>query len=148
MDFLEAQKLQNEQEVNINISQVYDTTEEYDPTDDDIEYFIKANPEVNMKATELIADESLNEEQRTAQIKEFIKIRYYQEMDQFTDSLKKELKKPKGLTQAQVTHNMKKYCCHVGNWKMHQFKGMSHDQVKVIYYRTVKRDKKFIPMDT
>ena len=43
---------------------------------------------------------------------------------------------------------MKKYCCHVGNWKMNQFKGMSHDQVKVIYYRTVKRDKKFIPMDT
>ena len=31
---------------------------------------------------------------------------------------------------------------------MHQFKGMSHDQVKRIYYREVKRDKNFIPMDT
>ena len=101
-----------------------------------------------MKALQLIADKSLNEEQRTAQIKEFIKMKYYQTMDQFIDSLKKNQKKPKQPTQAQVTYQMKKYCCHVSNWKMHQFKGMSHDQVKRIYYREVKRDKNFIPMDT
>lgn len=146
LDFLEAQRLQNEQ--GLGFSQVKDTAEEYDPTDEDIEYFIKTNPEVNMKALQLLTDQSLNEEQMTAQIKEFIKMRYYQTMDQFTDSLKKDLKKPKQLTQAQVTYQMKKYCCHVGNWKMHQFKGISHDQVKRIYYREVKRDKNFIPMDT
>ena len=35
----------------------------------------------------------------------------------------------------------------MGNYKMKDFKGMSHDQVKMIYYRTVKRDKKFTPMN-
>ena len=31
---------------------------------------------------------------------------------------------------------------------MHQFKGMSYEEVKRVYYREFKRDKDFIPMDT
>jgi hypothetical protein len=42
---------------------------------------------------------------------------------------------------------MKTYCCHVGNWKMAQFKGMSHDQIEGIYYRVKRQDSNFIPMD-
>lgn len=42
---------------------------------------------------------------------------------------------------------MKTFCCHVGNMKMAQFKGMSHDQIEGIYYKIKRQDSKFIPMD-
>lgn len=41
---------------------------------------------------------------------------------------------------------MKKYLCHVGEWKMNQLKGKSYEEIQRLYYQEYRRDKDFLPM--
>ena len=54
---METQRLQNIQMVN-------DPILDYQPSEEEIEYMINNDPEVKIKAIQLIADISLTEEQR------------------------------------------------------------------------------------
>jgi len=118
----------------------------YVPTEEDIEFLIANNAEIKKKAIDLVADASLTEEQRTAQLKDFIQMKNNQALEDVISTVKKGQKKSRQPTKRQILSYMKTYCCHVGGWKMHQFKGMSDDQVEKAYYRTQKQDKDFIAM--
>lgn len=79
------------------------------------------------KAIELIADESLTAEQRSAQLADFINMKNNQAFDSMVDTIKKTQKKPRQPSHAQVNYGMKKYLCHVGGWKMYQLKGKPYE---------------------
>lgn len=68
-------------------------------------------------------------------MKDFIRMKNDQAFDHIIGSIKKRQKNPRQPTLAQITADMKKYCCHVGGWKMSQFKRKTHEEVAVIYYR-------------
>ena len=116
---------------------------DYEPTSDEIEYMIKNNPEVNKKALELHANQSLNPEQKTAQLCDFIRMITDQAFDHVTDKIKKKQKRKRKPTEAQIIAEMKQYLCKQAGWKMHQFKGMSYDEVRLHYYTAYKRNSVF-----
>ena len=119
----------------------------YVPIEEEIEFMINNDLVIRKKAIELIANTTLNEDQRSAQLKDFIQMKNEQALDEIIGDVRKGQKKPRKLTKAQIIAEMKTFCCHVGNMKMAQFKGMSHDQIEGIYYRIKRQDSKFIPMD-
>ena len=118
----------------------------YVPSEEEIQYLIDNNPVIKKKAIELVADQSLTKEQISAQLADFIQIENEKALQYVMDSVKKNQKKPRQSTKAQVIAEMKRYCCNVGGWKMAQFKGKSHDEVEGIYYREYSRDKNYAPM--
>ena len=65
---------------------------------------------------------------------DFIQMNNQQALDDIIGTIRKGQKKPKQPTKAHLISEMKTFCCHVGNWKMSQFKGMSHDRIEGIYY--------------
>lgn len=119
----------------------------YVPTEEEIEYMITNDPVVKKKAIELVANKTLTEEQRSAQLADFIQMKNQQALDEIIGDVRKGQKKQKQPTKAQVIAEMKTYCCHVGNWKRSQFKGMSYDRIEGIYYRLKRQDSDFIPID-
>jgi hypothetical protein len=119
----------------------------YVPTEAEIEYMITNDRVVKKKAIELVANITLTEEQRSAQLADFIQMKNQQALDEVIGKVRKGQKKQRQPTKAQVIAEMKTYCCHVGNWKMSQFKGMSHDRIEGIFYRLKRQDSDFIPID-
>lgn len=119
----------------------------YVPSDEEIEHMISHDPVVRKKAIELIANKSLTEEQRTAQLADFIQMKNQQALDEAIVKVRQGQKKQRQPTKAQIIHEMKVFCCHVGSWKMGNFKGMSHDQIEGIYYRIKRQDSVFRPID-
>ncbi|MCO6517255.1 MAG: hypothetical protein J6586_12340, partial [Snodgrassella sp.] len=119
----------------------------YVPTEEEIDYLINNDQIIRKKAIELIANTTLDEEQRSAQLKDFIQMKNQQALDEIIGDVRKGQKNPRKPTKVQIIAEMKTFCCHVGNMKMAQFKGMSHDQIEGIYYRIKRQDSKFIPMD-
>ena len=107
---------------------------------------IKNDPEVNKKALELVADATLNEEQRSAQLKDFIRMKNDQTLDYLTSSIKKNQKKPRKPTEAQMIAQMKQSRCKQAGWKMYQFKGMSYAEIKFKYFTAYRRNTQFAPM--
>ena len=105
----------------------------YVPTEEEIGYLINNDQVIRKKAIELIANTTLNEEQRSAQLKDFIQMKNQQALDEIIGDVRKGQKKSRKLTKAQIIAEMKAFCCHVGNMKMGQFKGMSHDEIEGIY---------------
>lgn len=119
----------------------------YVPTEQEIEFMIANDPVRRKKAAELIANTTLTEDQRSAQLKDFIEMKNQQALDDIIGTVRKGQKKSRQPTKTQIIAEMKTFCCHVGNWKMAQFNGMSHDQIEGIYYRVKRQDSNFIPMD-
>lgn len=119
----------------------------YVPTEEEIEHMINHDPVVKKKAIELIANKTLTEEHRTAQLADFIQMKNQQALDEIIGKVKKGQKKHRQPTKAQIIHEMKVFCCHAGNWKMTNFKRMSHDQIEGIYYRAKRQDSSFKPID-
>ena len=109
---------------------------------------IKNDPVIKKKGIDLIADVTLTEDQRTAQLKDFVEMKNRQALQDAIGTIKKGQKKPRQPSKAQVISMMKYYCCHVGGWKMSQFKGMNHEQIEGVYYRIKRQDSEFIPMDS
>ena len=68
---------------------VNDPVLDYQPSEEEIEYMINNDPEVKAKAIQLIADLSLTEEQRSAQLGDFIRMRNDQALDDMISSIKK-----------------------------------------------------------
>ena len=116
---------------------------DYEPTSDEIEYMIKNNPEVSKKALEFCANQSLNPEQKTAQLCDFIRMITDQASDYLTDEIKKKQKRKRKATEAQMIAEMKQYLCKQAGWKMHQFKGMPYDEVRLHYFTAYKRNSVF-----
>ena len=94
----------------------------YEYTNEEIEQMIVSDPVIKKKAIELVADESLTAKQRSTQLADFINMKNNQAFDSMVDTIKKNQKKPRQPSQAQVNHGMKKYLCHVGGWNMNQLK--------------------------
>jgi hypothetical protein len=119
----------------------------YVPTKEEIEFIIANDPVIRKKAIELIANTTLDENQRSAQLKDFIQMKNQQALDDIIGTVRKGQKKPRQPTKTQIIAEMKTYYCHVGNMKMAQFKGMKHDRIEGIYYRVKRQESNFIPMD-
>lgn len=144
--FMEQQRIQKEIEPE-EIVPIPNTEEGvYQLTNEEIEHMIDSDPVIKKKAIELIADESLTAEQRSAQLADFINVKNNQAFDSIVDTIKNTQKKPRQLSQAQVIGGMKKYLCHVGGWKMYQLKGKSYEEIQRLYYQEYRRDKDFLPM--
>jgi hypothetical protein len=119
----------------------------YVPTEEEIEYMIANDPVVKRKAIELVANKTLTEEQRSAQLNDFIQMKNQQALDDIIGTVRQSQKKSRQPTKAQIISEMKTYCCHVGGWKISQFKGMSHERIEGIYYRVKRKDSSFTPID-
>lgn len=119
----------------------------YVPTEEEIEFMNANDPVVKKKTIELVADKTLTEEQRSAQLTDFILMKNQQALQDVIGKVKKGQNKSIQPTKAQVIVEMKTYRCHVGSWKMSQFKRMSHDQIEGIYYRVKRQDSDFIPIN-
>ena len=125
------------------------TSDEFDYvlTPDEVEYLIKKNPEVHMKAIELTADVTLSPEQKTTQLHEFIRKIIVEASELMVGNYQgKQKKRKRKPTEAQLIKQMKLYLCAQCGWKMHQFKGMAHDAIRLHYYSGYKMNKMFIPM--
>jgi hypothetical protein len=119
----------------------------YVPTEAEIEHMIQHDPVVKKKAIKLVANKTLTEEQRTAQLADFIQMKNQQALDEVIGKVRKGQKKQIQPTKAQIIHEMKVFCCHVGTLKMSDFKGVSHERIEGIYYRLKRQDSAFIPID-
>lgn len=74
--FMELQRLQKQMEPKENIVPIPDTEEgAYEYTNEEIEQMIVSDPVIKKKAIELVADESLTTEQRSAQLADFINMK-------------------------------------------------------------------------
>lgn len=139
--FMEVQRLQNAQILN-------EPTMAYTLTEAEIEHMIDTNLEVKAKALELLTDRSLTVEQRSSQLADFISMKNDKALDEMISSIKKGQKRPRQPTEAQVIYGIKKYLCNQGGWKMNQFKGRSHEEIQLEYYRVFKSNKDFVPMNS
>ena len=91
-------------------------------------------------------DRTLTEDQRDAQLKDFIMMQNNKALQYAIDTVNKGNKKSRQASKPQILSVMKSYCCHVGKWKMSQFKGMTPVQIQGAYYRVKRQDLDFIPM--
>ena len=67
---------------------------------------IDSDPVIKKKAIELIADESLTAEQRSAQLADFINMKNNQAFDSMVDTIKKTQKRPIQPSQARRMENV------------------------------------------
>ena len=131
-----------------NIQMVNDPILDYQPSEEEIEYMINNDPEVKAKASQLITDLSLIEEQRSTQLADFIRMKNDQALDDMISSIKKGQKRPRKPSQAQVIAEMKKFLCTQAGWKMTQLKGKRYEELQALYYKAFRRNKYFIPVDS
>ncbi|PWA89426.1 hypothetical protein CTI12_AA109180 [Artemisia annua] len=139
--FMEAKRLENEELASTNI---FGQLSEYQ-----IELMIATDPVVKQKEIELLADRSLTEEQRSAQLADFILMKNDQAFDDMVSSIQKSQKKKRKPSKAQVIAGMKKFLCNQANFKMSQFRGMTYEEIESHYYIWFRRTRHdFIPMDS
>jgi hypothetical protein len=67
----------------------------YVPTEEEIEFMITNDPVVKKKAIELIADKTLTEEQRSAQLYDFILMKNQQALQEVIGKVRNGQKKPR-----------------------------------------------------
>jgi hypothetical protein len=61
----------------------------YVPTEQEIEFMIENDPVIRKKAVELIANTTLTEDQRSAQLKDFIEMKNQQALDDIIGTVRK-----------------------------------------------------------
>lgn len=79
-----------------------DPTLIFQPSEEEIEQMINTDPEVKAKAIELIVDQTLTVEHRSAQLADFITMKNDQALDDMISSINKSHKRPRKPSQAQV----------------------------------------------
>ena len=67
---------------------------------------INHDPIIRKKAIELIANATLNEDQRSAQLKDFIQMKNEQALDEIIGDVRTGQKKPRQPTKAQIIAEM------------------------------------------
>ena len=119
-------------------SKPVNTEVDYEPTDEEIDYLRRHNPEVSLRATQLIADQTFTPEEKTVKMKEFIRKLNIQAFEYVDGVIKKTQKKKRKATEAQIIKVMKQYLCRQAGWKMHYFKDMPNDMIRLKYYTAYK----------
>jgi hypothetical protein len=81
----------------------------YVPTEQEIEFMIANDPMIRKKAVELIANTTLTEDQRSAQLKDFIEMKNQQALDDIIGTVRKGQNKSRKPTKVQIIDEMKTF---------------------------------------